>query len=468
MLHFENVSLRRGTRVLFEGASWQIHSGQKIGVTGANGCGKSSLFSLIRGELHEDHGELSMPADWVISHVAQETPQSERSALEFTLDGDRRLRDIEQQLVRAREDGDGEQQARLLEEFEVLGGYTAESRAGQLLHGLGFKVDDLQRTVNEFSGGWRVRLTLARALMSRAELLLLDEPTNHLDLDAVLWLEEWLRGFPGTLLLISHDRDFLDGVCTHTLSIEQQRAELLPGNYSAFEKLRAQRLAGQQAAYKKQQREIAHMRTFVERFRAKATKARQAQSRLKALSRLQEIAPAHIDTPFDFAFRAPLNLPAPLLRLEHVDCGYGDTDILTDLELSLGPGDRVGLLGPNGAGKSTLIKLLAGELRASTGKRLPAKTLATGYFAQHQVEQLDLEASPLQHLARIDPEARAVDLRGYLGGFGFRNDQALAPVGPFSGGEKSRLALALLVYQRPNLLLLDEPTNHLDLEMRQA
>ncbi len=349
-----------------------------------------------------------------------------------------------------------------------MGGYAAESRAGQLLHGLGFSKADLKRPVNEFSGGWRVRLNLARALMSRADLLLLDEPTNHLDLDAVLWLEQWLQGFPGTLLLVSHDRDFLDGVCTHTLNIEQQRAELVRGNYSAFEQIRARRLAGQQAAYKKQQREIAHMRGFVERFRAKATKARQAQSRLKALARLEEIAPAHVDSPFEFALPKPKTMPAPLLRLESVTCGYADKTILEALELTLAPGDRVGLLGPNGAGKSTLIKVLAGDLAATAGKRLPARTLQVGYFAQHQVEQLKLDESPLQHLVRLDPEARELDLRKFLGGFGFRDEQALALVAPFSGGEKSRLALALLVYQKPNLLLLDEPTNHLDLEMRQA
>ena len=468
MLHFDDLGLRRGPKLLFEHASFQIHPGQKVGITGANGSGKSSLFALLLGELHVDTGHFSMPDDWVIAHVAQETPHGKRSALDFTLDGDEELRATEAELAQAQAADDGARQAHILSHYEIIGGYTATSRAGQLLHGLGFDNADLQRAIDEFSGGWRVRLNLARALMCRADLLLLDEPTNHLDLDAVLWLEQWLNKFPGTLMLVSHDRDFLDGVSTQIVSIEQHRAELYAGNYSAFERIRAERLASQQAAYKKQQREIAHMRAYVDRFRAKATKARQAQSRLKALARMEQIAPAHVDSPFHFAMRKTDNLPAPLLNLLEVDCGYGQKAILKGINLSLAPGDRVGLLGHNGAGKSTLIKLLAGELSSLAGERTPAKTLAIGYFAQHQVEQLDPDSSPIEHLARIDPQAREQDLRRYLGGFGFRNEQALGPVAPFSGGEKSRLALALLVYRKPNLLLLDEPTNHLDLEMRQA
>ncbi len=468
MLQFDNLTLRRGTRLLIENATLQIHPGWKVGVTGANGTGKSSLFALIRDELHADGGACRHPADWVIAHVAQETPAEPRAAIEYVLDGDEGLRAVEASLAEAEARHDGEQIGTLHAHYEVIGGYTARSRAAQLLHGLGFSSIDEDRPVGDYSGGWRMRLNLARALMCRSDLLLLDEPTNHLDLDAVIWLENWLRAYAGTLLLISHDRDFLDSVASHIAHIERQRLTLYNGNYSAFERRRAAYLAGQQAQFEKQQREIAHMHSFVERFRAKATKARQAQSRLKALQRMELIAPAHVDSPFQFSLRAPEKLPDPLLRLRAVAAGYGEATVIGGVELSLSPGERIGLLGPNGAGKSTLIKLLAGELAPRQGRREPAQDLRVGYFAQHQIEQLDAQASPLQHLLRLDPKAREQELRDYLGGFGFPADQALAPTGPFSGGEKSRLVLALLVYQRPNLLLLDEPTNHLDLEMRQA
>jgi len=468
MLQFDNLTLRRGPRVLIENASLQIHPGWKVGVTGANGTGKSSLFALIRDELHADAGECRHPADWVIAHVAQETPAEARAAIEYVLDGDTGLRAVEAALADAEARHDGERLGTLHAQYEVIGGYTARSRAGQLLHGLGFSPADEERPVSDFSGGWRMRLNLARALMCRSDLLLLDEPTNHLDLDAVIWLESWLGAYPGTLLLISHDRDFLDSVAGHIAHIERQRLTLYSGNYTVFERRRAEYLAGQQAQYEKQQREIAHMHSFVERFRAKATKARQAQSRLKALQRMELIAPAHVDSPFHFSLRPPEKLPDPLLRLRAVAAGYGDRTIIDGVELGLSPGERIGLLGPNGAGKSTLIKLLAGELAPRQGRREPAQDLRIGYFAQHQIEQLDAQASPLQHLLRLDPGAREQELRDYLGGFGFPAEQALAPTGPFSGGEKSRLVLALLVYRRPNLLLLDEPTNHLDLEMRQA
>jgi len=468
MLQFDNLTLRRGPRVLIENASLQIHPGWKVGVTGANGTGKSSLFALIRDELHADAGECRHPADWVIAHVAQETPAEARAAIEYVLDGDTGLRAVEAALAEAEARHDGERLGTLHAQYEVIGGYSARSRAGQLLHGLGFSPADEERPVSDFSGGWRMRLNLARALMCRSDLLLLDEPTNHLDLDAVIWLESWLGAYPGTLLLISHDRDFLDSVAGHIAHIERQRLTLYSGNYTVFERRRAEYLAGQQAQYEKQQREIAHMHSFVERFRAKATKARQAQSRLKALQRMELIAPAHVDSPFHFSLRPPEKLPDPLLRLRAVAAGYGDRTIIDGVELGLSPGERIGLLGPNGAGKSTLIKLLAGELAPRQGRREPAQDLRIGYFAQHQIEQLDAQASPLQHLLRLDPGAREQELRDYLGGFGFPAEQALAPTGPFSGGEKSRLVLALLVYRRPNLLLLDEPTNHLDLEMRQA
>jgi ATP-binding cassette, subfamily F, member 3 len=468
MLQFDHLTLRRGPRLLFENATLQIHPGWRVGVTGANGTGKSSLFALIRDELHADGGAYRHPLDWVIAHVAQETPADPHVAVEYVLDGDAGLRALEAALTGAEARHDGEHFGTLHAHYEVIGGYTARSRAAQLLHGLGFSHADEDRPVRDFSGGWRMRLNLARALMCRSDLLLLDEPTNHLDLDAVIWLENWLRAYAGTLLLISHDRDFLDSVASHIAHIERQRLTLYSGNYSAFEHRRAEYLAGQQAQYEKQQREVAHMHSFVERFRAKATKARQAQSRLKALQRMELIAPAHVDSPFHFSLRTPEKIPDPLLRLHAVAAGYGDATVISGVEISLSPGERIGLLGPNGAGKSTLIKLLAGELAPQQGRREPAQDLRVGYLAQHQLEQLDAQTSPLQHLQRLDPKARDQELRDYLGGFGFSADQALQPTGPFSGGEKSRLVLALLVYQRPNLLLLDEPTNHLDLEMRQA
>jgi ATP-binding cassette subfamily F protein 3 len=468
MLQFTNLALRRGARLLFEDATLQIHPGQKAGVTGANGSGKSSLFALLLGELHTDAGSIAVPRDWIIAHVAQETPQDERAAIEYVLDGDAELRAIERDIAATDGARDGERLATLHGRYDSVDGYTARSRAGRLLHGLGFSSDDEARAVNEFSGGWRVRLNLAQALMCRSSLLLLDEPTNHLDLDAVIWLEGWLRSYPGTLLLISHDRDFLDNVVNHVVHIEHGKATLYKGNYSAFERIRAERLALQQSQYEKQQREMAHMRAFVDRFRAKASKARQAQSRLKALERMDQIAAAHVDSPFHFSLPQPARNPRPLLRLEKAAAGYADLTILRDVDLTLQPGDRVGLLGPNGAGKSTLIKMLAGTITAQGGELLAARDLKIGYFAQHAVEQLRPDGTALEHLQWLDPKARESDLRNWLGGFGFSGDTVFMKTAPFSGGEKSRLALALLAYQRPNLLLLDEPTNHLDLEMRQA
>jgi len=468
MLQFTNVALRRGPRLLLDEVTLKVHPGQKVGVTGANGCGKSSLFSLILGELGPDAGSVSLPSDWVVSHVAQQTPDDERAAIEYVLDGDRELRDLEAAIGATDAGSDGAKLATLHARMETIDGYSARARAAKLIHGLGFTAGDEDRRVNEFSGGWRVRLNLARALMCRSSLLLLDEPTNHLDLDAVIWLEGWLRSYPGTLLLVSHDRDFLDNVVGHVLNIEHRRATLYKGNYSGSEKLRAEQLALQQAQYEKQQREIAHMRAFVDRFRYKASKARQAQSRLKALERMEFIAAAHVDSPFRFRLPVPDRNPRPLLKLEQVSAGYGERTVLRDLRLTIQPGDRIGLLGPNGAGKSTLIKLLAGRLEAQGGERVDARDLAIGYFAQHQVEQLDPDASPIAHLERIDGQAREADLRNWLGGFGFSGDTVFMKTAPFSGGEKSRLALALIAYRKPNLLLLDEPTNHLDLEMRQA
>jgi ATP-binding cassette subfamily F protein 3 len=468
MLRFEDIGLRRGPRLLFEHASFRIFPGQKVGLTGANGTGKSSLFDLILDQLHADSGELYYPGDWVVAHVAQQTPSDSRAAIEYVLDGDVQLRQIEGEIAVADADGDGSKLALLHGQLDSIDGYAAPSRAGRLMSGLGFSREDESRPVSTFSGGWRMRLNLARALMCRSDLLLLDEPTNHLDLDTVIWLEDWLKSYPGTLMLIAHDRDFLDAVTSHIAQIEDGRINLYTGNYSAFERLRAQHLATHRAEYEKQQKEIVHIRSFVDRFRAKASKARQAQSRIKALERMEFIAPAHVDSPFQFSFRQPEKIPYPLLRFDEADAGYGTTIVLKDVDITLNGGDRLGLLGRNGAGKSTFIKLLAGMLESGSGKAERSRDLRIGYFAQHQLEQLDPDSSALERLQRLNGNARDAELRKFLGGFGFSNDQALMPTRPFSGGEKSRLALALIVFQRPNLLLLDEPTNHLDLEMRQA
>ena len=468
MIQFRNLTLVRGVRELIADASVQIHPGWRVGLTGANGSGKSSVFALLRGELQAERGDCDIPATWRIASVAQETPALDTAAIDYVLDGDTELRTLERELADAETAHAGETIAELHVRLDDIGGYSARARAAALLAGLGFGDAEIERPVREFSGGWRMRLNLAQALISRADLLLLDEPTNHLDLDAVVWLEQWLSGFKGTLVVVSHDRDFLDGCVTHIANIQSAKLTLYTGNYSAFEDARAAQLAAQQATYEKQTRVIAHMESFVARFRAKATKAKQAQSRLKALARMERIAAAHVDTPFEFSFPQPERSPNTLIYLNKVSVSYGERAVLRDIEMTLAPGARIGLLGPNGAGKSTLIKLLAGELQQTSGQRSEGRGLVIGYFAQHQLEQLRPDESPLQHLLRLEPQTREQDLRDYLGGFDFRGAMADSPVAPFSGGEKSRLALALLVRRKPNLLLLDEPTNHLDLEMRQA
>jgi ATP-binding cassette subfamily F protein 3 len=468
VIQFRNLTLARGARRLIVNANVQIHAGWRVGLAGANGSGKSSLFALLRGELHAEGGDCEVPAAWRIASVAQETPALDTAAIEYVLDGDTELRAIERDLAAAETQHDGARVGELHARLQDIDGYGAKARAATLLAGLGFTEDDSARPVASFSGGWRMRLNLAQALLSRSDLLLLDEPTNHLDLDAIVWLERWLAAYRGTLILVSHDRDFLDGCVTHIAYIAAQRLTLYTGDYSAFEEQRGAQLAAQQAMYEKQQREVAHLERFIARFRAKATKARQAQSRLKALDRMERVAPAHVDAPFDFHFPEPARAPDPLLVLERVSAGYGERVVLQRVDVALRPGDRIGLLGPNGAGKSTLVKLLAGQLTPFAGRRHEGRGLAIGYFAQHQLEQLRPNESPLQHLARVEPDTREQVLRDYLGGFDFSGAMADSPVAPFSGGEKSRLALALLIRRAPNLLLLDEPTNHLDLEMRHA
>lgn len=464
MLKFSDLAIRRGSRQLFSNASFSIHPQQKVGLTGANGTGKSTLFSLIMGLLESDEGSFSIPPDWVIAHVKQETPNTEVTALDYTLQGDVGYT----KLHRLLETADDEQLGELHAQLDAIDGYTAESRASILLHGLGFSNDQISLPVSQFSGGWRMRLNLSQALMCRSDLLLLDEPTNHLDLDAVIWMQSWLAAYQGTLILISHDREFLDGTINNIAHIEHEKVTLYTGNYAAFEKVRAEQLSQQQSAYEKQQREIGHMQSFVDRFRAQATKAKQAQSRLKALERMQVIAIAHVDSPFSMKFFEPDKLPDRLFMTKKTCLGYGDNVVVDGFHIDLLPGDRVGLIGPNGAGKSTVIKYLSGELKAFSEESSSAKDLKIGYFAQHQLEQLDPEQSALEHVRQLDKQVREQDLRNYLGGFGFRGSRIDDPVAPFSGGEKARLALALIVYEKPNLLLLDEPTNHLDLEMRHA
>ena len=468
MISMTEIELRRGTKVLLSDAELVIHPGQHIGIIGANGCGKSSLFKLLLGQLAPDAGNLFIPSDWRIAHMAQELASSQRSALDYVLDGDPELRRTEAAIEQATDQEDNNRLAAEYEKMDAINGFDAHYRAEQLLHGLGFYQSEINRPVNSFSGGWRIRLNLAQALMSPSDLLMLDEPTNHLDLDATLWLEQWLKAYEGTLLIISHDRDFIDNVVERIVHIERAQSISYKGNYSAFERVRSERLALQQASFEKQQKRRKDVEAFVARFRYKASKAKQAQSRIKELERMENIAPAHIDSPFYFKFPEPKKTYSALVNISQSSLGYGDTEILSQVNFDLQPGTRIGLLGPNGAGKSTLINSLTGDLDLLSGQRVYGENIKIGYFAQHQLEVLDLQASPFLHLQRITPQATDQEIRNFLGGFDFHNDKALDQINDFSGGEKARLALALIVWKKPNLLLLDEPTNHLDLEMRHA
>jgi ATP-binding cassette subfamily F protein 3 len=468
MITLKNITIRRGPHVLLENVNWTIFARQRIGMIGSNGSGKSTLFSFLLGGFQPDTGDIDKPRQLKLAHVAQETPAVSMSALDFVLDGDDDLRQLEAEIRAAEDADDGMRIAELYEKMGIIDGYTASARAGQLLSGLGFSAEEQKKPVSAFSGGWRVRLNLAKALMTRSDMLLLDEPTNHLDLDAILWLEAWLKKYEGTLLIISHDRDFLDVTVDHIAKITNKNLKVYAGNYSSFETQRATELLLQQSAYDKQQKQLAHMHDFVARFRYKASKARQAQSRLKAIERIELVSAVQSESEFHFNIPSPVNCPNPLLSLNHADAGYGEVKIVKNVNFSITPKDRIGILGPNGAGKSTLIKVLAQEMAPVDGECVTSSGLRIGYFAQHQIDQLDMNASPLLHLRRIAENKPELELRKFLGSYNFTGDRVNEPVKNFSGGEKSRLALALLVWNKPNLLLLDEPTNHLDLEMRNA
>ena len=468
MLKIIDMTLRRGPEPLLEHANAAIADGQRAAIVGANGAGKTSLFKLLLGHLTTDAGEFLLPGNCRIAHMAQEVDSSERSALDYVMDGHQQFRTLETALSDAELANDNNVIAHLHGELEAIQAYTIPVQAKKLLHGLGFSEDELSHSVSSFSGGWRIRLNLAQALMCPSDLLLLDEPTNHLDLDAMLWLEQWLKQYRGTLLFISHDRDFIDSVATSILHFEHKQLHQYTGTYSDFERLRAEKLALQQSQYAKQQQRISEIQSFVNRFRAKATKAKQAQSRLKELERMELIAPAHVDSPFNFSFPESDKTSSPLLSLSHANLGYAQSSVIDDFSCAILPGQRIGLLGPNGAGKSTLIKSLVDQQTLLAGERTHGEHLHIGYFAQHQLEALDMNASPILHLQRLSPNTTEQSIRNFLGGFNFRGDDATGTIEKFSGGEKARLALAIIAWHKPNLLLLDEPTNHLDLEMRHA
>lgn len=468
MLEIKNLTLQRGLKVLLNQATATINPRQRVGLIGKNGTGKSSLFALIKGDITHDAGEISFPKTWKLSAVSQETPSLDTSALDYVLQGDTDLQHFQAALKQAETENNGIQIAEYHAKLDEIDAYSAPARAAKLLNGLGFSQEEHSKSVKEFSGGWRMRLNLAQALMCRADLLLLDEPTNHLDLETVLWLENHLASLPCTQIIISHDRDFLNATTTHTIELANQKLNTYSGNYDFYLNERAQRLANHQSAYTKQQEKIKHLQSFIDRFKAKATKATQAQSRMKALAKLERIAPAHLDSEFSFEFDQPTHLPNPLLKMDKVSLGYGNTTILKNISLSLENGARFGLLGVNGSGKSTFIKSLSGSLKPLSGQIVQSDKLNIGYFAQHQLDTLRNDQSPVWHIQQLSPDVREQEIRNFLGGFHFIGDMATQKIEPFSGGEKARLALAILVWQKPNLLLLDEPTNHLDLDMRHA
>ena len=467
MLSFNNLALRRGTNLLFEDVSFTVHRDNKVGLVGANGTGKTSLFKMIQGEIDSDEGDFKYPPDLKIACLAQEVPGTDELALSYVMSGDLKLLEIQNSITKAENEQDYGALGELHSQFEDHDGFTAKSRAEQLLVGLGFSEEEFSKPLKDFSGGWRVRLNLAKTLMQPADLLLLDEPTNHLDLDAIIWLGNWIKSFKGAMLLISHDREFLDECVGFIAHLHNSTIELYKGNYSQFEIRKAARLAELESNYNKQQREISHMQDFVRRFKAKATKARQAQSRIKALERMELIAPAHIDSPFQFTIPGTEKISNPLIVLEDADLGYSDP-IINKVKIAFRPGDRIGLLGVNGAGKSTFVKSLKGDLQLLQGNKIEGKNLKIGYFSQHQVDDLMLDKSPIDHLVKVEEKATESEIRNFLGGFNFRGDKAKDVIKNFSGGEKARLALAIIAFQKPNLLLMDEPTNHLDMDMRQA
>ncbi|MBP7841049.1 MAG: ATP-binding cassette domain-containing protein, partial [Comamonas sp.] len=481
MISLKNISLRRGTKLVLDGISTTIHPGEHVGLIGRNGAGKSSLFALLAGRLHEDGGEFFIPAQWRMAEVAQHLPDTDESATAFVLAGDTRLQALQQRLAEAEKTGDGMHIAQLHADLQDAGAHDATARAQALILGLGFKPKELEQPVNSFSGGWQMRLQLARALMCPSDLLLLDEPTNHLDLDALVWLEAWLKRYSGTLVIISHDREFLDATTSVTLHIDQGRLTRYGGNYSKFEELHAQQLVLQQASFERQQEKIAHLQSFIDRFKAKATKAKQAQSRVKQIERMEKVAPVLASADFTFAFQEPANLPNPMLAISDAAFGYTSeagtsTTILQGVSRTVLAGQRIGILGANGQGKSTLVKTIARELQPLAGKLTEGKGLRIGYFAQQELDVLRPDEHPLQHMVRLARDlgadapaaSREQDLRNWLGSFNFSGDMVTQSVGSMSGGEKARLVLAMIVWQRPNLLLLDEPTNHLDLPTREA
>ncbi len=468
MIVLNNITLQRGRENILEDTSLTIYEGRKVALIGRNGCGKSSLFELLLANISTEKGDVSIPKNCHMAHMAQEITDNDRDALNYVLDGHGEYRAIQKKIQQAETDNDHDALSHQYEQLEIIGGYQLESRAAELLNGLGFADEHINNPVNSFSGGWRIRLNLAKALMSPSEVLLLDEPTNHLDLDTTFWLEQWLKRYPGTLIIISHDRDFIDNVAKEIVHIESKKLNFYKGNYSGFEKQRVEKLALQQANFEKQQRQIKHIQKFITRFKAKASKAKQAQSRIKQLNNMELVASVQIDSPFKFEFSESEKTSNPLITLRDIELGYNSHKVLDEVGLSLHPGARVGLLGVNGAGKSTLIKGICGELNPIAGEIVKGEHCYIGYFAQHQLEALDLQASAVTHVQRITPQTSEQQARNFLGGFDFHGDKAIEPIAPFSGGEKARLALALIVWQKPNVLLLDEPTNHLDLDMRSA